>query len=594
MLRLSATKAYGVTLAVGVMIALASTFLGRITLPFWGYGLWVCVLAWGIFAFYNPLRTLKRQAILSHTLNENSSVRRRFWDSGWSRLGLWFFAVAAAYVLSLQLQFYRPHHWLLIAAFALLFPVLRALAETCLRTHVHAQWQRIAALRLASWFTFILFMLALVVVEYFWVFFPDTRHLTANELFTYEFQRFAGTEPSLQQAVVGLLASTEAVSWHLMQHGDYGWWLFLALNAVKFAVLQWVLLGIFLAFSSPVSGEHALSRRSASALALLALALAASVHFASWQQLQSSWLAVAERAKVVDPCSPERVAAQREQLQDAQTERLNARRQAFDDAVSSEVDQVVERVFAHGDQAVERFLDWNFSIRGQYQQLGYFLASSVTEASFAEFLGERANQELMAELEPLLALEHERMAALWQQQLIAEQHAHEDFVQRLYASSACFEPVALELNVLDNVELQWSGAGTGAAVVVSARLAMYAARVTGRHGVRRVMAALFTRLGLRAGAIGSSSLGAACGPLAPLCGSAIAVGSWLAIDYGLVAFDEVQHRAILQSEMLLALDTVKEDVKAALSQYYSAQLNTYFDSLEALEQERFRISNFND
>ena len=82
-------------------------------------------------------------------------------------------------------------------------------------------------------------------------------------------------------------------------------------------------------------------------------------------------------------------------------------------------------------RGVDAFLDWNFSLAGQYAQLVYLAGASVSQASFADYLSGKMNGFIREPLTPAL--------------LAAQQHLNgnvEVEVQRAGASlSAYFQSI---------------------------------------------------------------------------------------------------------------------------------------------------------
>jgi hypothetical protein len=562
----------------------------------------VLVLGWLVYQYLEPVRLIRRHAFLAHVTLERSGFRRWFWNGILLRFGLALAALvtaAAAVVLTARLA---PYEWWVIAGSVASFALLLVPVSRYCARQFTPQYRFALALRGTYWINLALVAATLAVVQVFWVEVPATHHATLREVTRAAFDAAAGQAAVTQVGwLLGLNAAVTDGIWHLMQvaspAAEGSRWLYvlacglvLAWSALKLGAVWLVLLGVVsLAARWPAPGERmpgtmAFSRGyGASVLVLLAgLVLVAQLSPGSWPRVLP--------ARDADPCADVLQAEQR--AVDEQARQALAERHArFVAGVDARVEARVDEAFALAEAGVERFLDWNFSVAGQYEQLFFMAAAAAGPATFAERVGLKMDEHVTQAMAPALATLGDALEAELGAEIRAAYHGHAAFIDTLLAGTRCLDRAPPALDLEGTMEKSLVGAGAGAGIIAARLGSRVGSKVVGRTAVRRMLAGVATRLGARLATVSQAgSGGALCGPMAPLCVPVIAVTAWLAVDVAINAADEALNRDDMRREMLAVLEAEREAMKAELSGQYTELAARVFNELEDYQAERFRVS----
>ncbi|WP_126768305.1 DUF805 domain-containing protein [Aliidiomarina iranensis] len=553
------------------------------------------------YQYLDAVRMLRRQAFLSHVYKPEGRIRRLFWDSLWLRVVYTIVSVVSAVIALMLIAQLQALEWLILFIGIGSFVLIALLVYRFLSNETQPQYHVAIVLRVSAWINLILLAVALAIVQIFWLEVPDTRYLTVFEVAEQSWQVEA-TIP-----IVGWLLGTAAVlqdvSWHLLQQASRveasmglkasAWFLVLSVNALKLASLQMVLLGI----PSIAEQVHQNSWRVASkrvfrksyVLTLIVLLIAyIGLNHVPWQQLKSN--ATSPSVEVVrDPCAEVFIAREQQQLEQQVQRELSAQQLNSSRRMQAHITIAVTRAFQHAESGVDAFLDWNFSIQGQYQQLGYLLSASVTSAKFNDYLSNKMNEYIGAELTPALMEANTALNETFAAEMRRAGAAQSAFLEELLANSQCFEQPELAFTIGEYMDKSLVGFGVAGGAVALRFATTAGTRAAGRAGIRRAIAAIFTRSATRAGAVGSGSAGALCGPAFWLCTPALIAGSWFAIDYGLNKADEAINRERMRAEMLLSLQSDQAEAIAELHEFYQLALNDFYAELEEAQQRQFNI-----
>ena len=234
----------------------------------------------------------------------------------------------------------------------------------------------------------------------------------------------------------------------------------------------------------------------------------------------------------------------------------------------SKIDQGVKNIFEAVEARVDDYLDWYFTVTGEYQRLA---AAIATDASTA----------MREKLEEHLFTDSGFTARLAELDGKVESESIERFVQagqlisNQVAGSECdYGQVDLgQLSNLDNEKLRASVAvtsGVGTGVVATKVLAQKTtAAVIGKVAAKKSFqtgAALVTKALAKKGTSAALSAGAGaaiCAPtgvVAVLCGIAAGVVTWFTVDKGLIEIDEALNRDEMRADILAVLERQRHEL----------------------------------
>lgn len=562
----------------------------------WSLPLAVLVLGWVVYQYLEPLRLLQRHAYLTALTRQESWIRRWFWRGFLLRVRLVVTALAAALIALLYGATIGPGEWLILLASIPVFLAVFALASRLLSAQLAPHYQFPLTLRWSCWATLVLLVIALTLWQVYWLEVPATYHATLPEVLSSSFQRGVdATALPLVAETLGVAYAVDAGIWHLMQvtttEAGTQRWVFLAAwagvllwSALKVGALWAVLLGAVTLAVRLQARPRQVSGDSATLAAFALVVASLGVGYLGITRID-----LRQFAALVDPCQVVGEAEKEKLVADA-NQRLQAEERAFNSAMNNLVDANIEAAYSFAEQGIERFLDWNFSLLGQYQQLGWVLAAGVTDVSPASQVGRQVETFVHEAVALELAAADTRMQVELQSRVMAAYAEHEAFVSDRLAGADCLAPPAPGAKFAGLAEQSWVGGGAVAGLVARRAAAGLGAMAVSRVGMQRVMAGVAARAGARAATAGQAGgTGALCGPMAWACVPTLVGAVWLATDKALNEVDEMRNRADMRAELLAAVEEYKRVRKQELASYYNQLAAQVFGDIEQRQGEVFNL-----
>ena len=572
------------------------------------------LLAWLIYHFNAPLRFIRRHALLSHVTAEQSLIRRWLWNSFLLKFTLALSAlVLALLVLTLVAGFSMAEWWLMLAGVPL-YAALFRLAQTLVGTQSSDQYQFPYTVRITHWLLVAVMAVAMVVLNLVWADVADTRQLLLSDVTQQAFA--AGADSAAMTEIgwlLGISAALNDATWHLMQVAAasesagsglkiLAWISFLTFNAVKAGVLWTVCGGVLILVDGQLRNRVAMLGQSrfgrAFSVSMLILfgmyLLLTQVNIGQYLDgpavtARERLARVAASVTLSDPCRNNAITEQQNLLA-VSGQALTAEQEQARQQMLTQITRHVDAAYVNAGAGVDAFLDWNFSLRGQYAQLAYMGASAVGETTFSGFIADKMDELVGAQLNPqireaeqVLQVEYQNQA----QQLLSRQAA---LVEQLAGSVDCLELPASTLSLQEHMHKSPVGAGSGAGILVARASMRMGTRVVGKTASRRVVSGAFGRLSGRlvtSSAAGAS--GAFCGPLVLVCAPLLAAGAWIATDLAINEVDQAINREDMRQDMLAVLDEDRQRLESLLVQHYSSALMQLTADVEAYQQQRFSI-----
>ena len=264
--------------------------------------------------------------------------------------------------------------------------------------------------------------------------------------------------------------------------------------------------------------------------------------------------------------------------------------QAIRDADAS-VDATVNELFSGAEAQIDRYLDWYFSLLGEYQRLGAAVATGDVSTRMRLELERRVFDEL--QIEPRLDAASRRIASA---SIARFEKLHSDLgatVAQQAREKPCLPEVidVAALRTFDRDRLRFSIAASGGVVagIATAMLARRAAsamiaRLAVQRGYQAAGAVAGRIVARRAGtmtvAATAAGVCAAGGPTAILCALVAGAISWLAIDYALIKIDEVRLRDEMRAEIVDAVRGIERQLAADLKEQQRALIGNLGNAAE--------------
>jgi hypothetical protein len=585
--------------AAGVALFLLASAFREV--PCWGLFFVVAAVAWPIWHYQRDVVLFERRAVLAGVAVDDSWVRRRFWAGHLTQVLQVFVALAWAALLLALAGLLGPEAWAVLAADVLLLSLIVGPVQRRVARQVRDGQVGAFSRRWPLWAFNLLFLtLAFSAVDFFLAGAPDTRDMAWQAVAEAAFAR-SGLDAACAPAgwLVGALAGVEALAWHASQlvipslpgpASKLVAWAFVLMHAGLVAYLFTRLqLGVVALLDCAPRGSEGRGGDSAFSLAflytILFLALPYLYVTLKLDDFDPAPLEDGARRVVewVNPCATDPAA--RAALLGTLGEDLERERAAARVEAEQAVDAALERLFAEVEQGVDRYLDWYFTVIGEYERL---LASMAGD--FAVAMSERLEHELFGATRVADRLDEASRAieaAAADRLAAAAERLGRQAAAAVEGDPCRLEGVSLDaLGDLDRDRTRVAVAATGgtAAGVVTAKLlaqnagAAVAAKVATKNTFKVAAAAAGKVTAKKGGSIllSATAATAVCapgGPLAVLCGVAAGAVTWLTIDKLMVEVDE----ALFRDEMRAELMATVEEQRAALAQALKAQHGAAID-----------------
>ena len=590
-------------------LVLATTLVGA--MPCWGVFILTGLLAWPIWLQRTEYHLFHRRLLLEGVIRPDSRIRSLLWKGSLVKIVHTMAALLLAWLLlALVSQMSAEHGYALVLDAVLLaliiYPVTSSLAGSVSARHrsiVARHWPLILINTVVL--TGVIMWLDFAIVGT-----ADTRQLAWHQVAEQAFSAVNDSAGCVLWGISsGVLAAIEALSWHVSTlvipslpnvPAQLAGWTFFLLRAATVAYLfTTLLLGIDIFIERRVQrvGGRAAGSTFSRAFLLTILMLAVPFYYASIKlgDLDPDSLAagVSATAQRLNPCVPSPAIRTRLQAQldaDIEVTRVQARRKA-----DSAINQGLERIFIDISAAVDDYLDWYFTVPGEYQRL----ATAFTE-DVAAAMREQLEQHLFAGSDF-----SNRLAAL--DRSIVQQSANRfaglapALADTLDNAPCETGPVSLaSFNDLDRDRFKASIAATsgiGAGIMTSKALASktvaaVAGKVTAKTSLKGGTALASRALAKK----GSSSLLSAgvgitlcapTGPLAIVCGVTAGAITWLTVDTLLVEADEAFNREAMRADILQVLADQQAVLSGQLIQQHYARIDAMAARLDATVQRSF-------
>lgn len=575
---------------------------GLLGAPCWALVFLVALVAWPIWVSLREYALFRHRVTLVAATEETSQLRRWFWRGALTSNLQVFSALSWAAVLLALAPLLEGWHLALLALDVLVLVIAaqywrRTLAGE-IRTEVIGTYSR----RLVLWTNLAFLAAGAFVIDYFVAGSPDTRAMAWNVLAEESFSRyFARAACPIAGAAVGFVNMADRLGWHaaeIIVPGLPGAWLewiawtLLLLQAgflaYAYTRLQLGVLAIVEgAASRPGDDGHRRMPVLLPALVVVGLLVTYALQGFDPAALRRP---AEDPSQSADPCHRENItlAALRRNLG---TE-IEGLRRAQHARTDREVDALVEAVFRDAEQGVDAYLDWYFSLIGQYTRLAAWMKSLLSKDAQAG-LGMELEQRLFGDrgLGPRLSAENQRIGAATRAALSATAGRISKDLGRQASLEPCWADAlrmpaipAIDRDVTRVATAASSGLVAGVAIrsLAKDRLTQTVATRLAARPAFGSAAKLATRMpARRAGAIVVSAL-AACapgGPWALLCSIAAGAAAWVTVDETMIVIDELRFRGEMREELLATLREQKVELATEMKSAHAAYIDAMAQAL---------------
>ena len=261
------------------------------------------------------------------------------------------------------------------------------------------------------------------------------------------------------------------------------------------------------------------------------------------------------------------------------------------DRIAARIDEQVDAAFAPVYARTDDYLDFHYSLKGEYSTLAATLAGRIGDTLQERLFDAEALDAALARADRAIAVEFDAALAASLADVSAAARRHLPLAEpdlSLLERNGLIRVVRAD--TLERFELPLAAARTAGAVAGSVTI-LRAARGFGRRVARRVAAKAATKGAGRLTGGGSAAgagaaAGSALGPVGTVIGGAAgALAGWLATDKAVIELDEALNRDQFARDLTTLIDGQRAQVKADIL----ARYDTLLDAI-ATDQKRVFVT----
>lgn len=561
--------------------------------PCWVLFFCVAATTWPIWLYQREYALFERRAILAGLMHDASPIRRWFWKGQVSSVLHVFSAIVWATLFLALASLLSYWQWLVLTIDAVVLALLIRPITNFLARDVRNERSGITARRWPlAWINTAVLGLTFFAIDFYVVGAPDTRGLAWNKVAEKAFLAVnSDATCPVAGALVGFLSMLDALAWHAAEilipslpnqwFKLAAWVLFLLQAGVIAFALTRIYLGLVAQLDrqgEPHEGPAESSRAFIVTMAVVGV-LCAMIALAM-RDWDPASLASRGRQAVAwaNPCrtDPNALTALKVSL-DSQLQKLRLQEKK---RASESTNAEVDALFAEAEKRVDGYLDWYFTVLGEYQRLGTMLAGK-----FGESMREELDRRVFGEMfNSRVEKASREIAAASQARILEAAKGLGVQVQTGIQSKPCLlgEINQVALGSIERDALRASAAavgGTGvtiAAGLLARKAATSATMKAASKPVFRGASSLAGRVvAKRTGAtlVAAAGGGAFCGPLAPLCALAAGAVAWITLDKAFITIDELRFRDEMRKELLETLHAQKAALASELRGLHEAMID---------------------
>lgn len=226
--------------------------------------------------------------------------------------------------------------------------------------------------------------------------------------------------------------------------------------------------------------------------------------------------------------------------------------------INSTIDHRVNELFAPVYGRIDHFLDFHYSVIGEYSQLGLAVTGKIEESIKEKLFGVDFALQLKQSTE---AINKVFIHALSSQEALIYSYSTKDIDKALNQDLLA----TLKADIEKSLQLQQNKLLTLLAIGVSYKLII--ATLSSKLAIKGAI-----KVGSKIGAASSGLVaGGVCGPAAVVCSPIFALTAWFGSDALLIRADEYLHRDAFKAEITRSIDEQKQALKEQYKHIYEQE-----------------------
>ncbi len=234
------------------------------------------------------------------------------------------------------------------------------------------------------------------------------------------------------------------------------------------------------------------------------------------------------------------------------------------DNINATIDRRVDRLFAPVYNNIDSFLDFHYSVIGEYTELGLAATGKIEEGIRDRLFGSQFNNELS---DTTMQIKSRFASILDMQQKSIENHIMIDIDKKL--NNNILDTLKKDIN--SSVSTQKNKIATLLGVGISYKMIMttIGSKIVAKLSSKMIAKGVI-KGGSKLGAVGiGAATGAVCGPAAIICSPILAAAAWFGTDAMLATGDEYLNRDEFKQEIVQSIDQQKRRVKEEYKKIYT-------------------------
>ncbi|MEH6638681.1 MAG: hypothetical protein V7717_05365 [Porticoccaceae bacterium] len=565
-----------------------------IALPIWFYK-----IEYSLFA---------RRAILTAGGQDGSIIKRVLWQGQLSKA----FSLLVSFTFAILLisfgSLFEPEYWLIIYVDVFIISLIMHFSSHIIEDESNAEAQGIFHRRFAHGTNLIIIVFATSFFDFYFIGAPDLRGMDWHIIFQNELNYYTTTSANEWLGwIIGVKSGIDSLAWYLMQvyipeiHSltvkIIAWSLFLIPTAISVSFILFVLLGCLTILDHKEKKDWKLLGETVSSKSFMAalLLLASFYFYGTYAIATTDWSKVIQSANTqlskIDFCDRESISKNQRNITLTLNSQIDRKTQVTEEEINQLIQEKLSPIFAFAEQGVDSYLDWYYSVSGEYFRLYVAGKSLATDSNeYITMMSNKTQQYLFDETgvsKQIEALDFEATNIVKQhllnpyQLLLSEDYCT---LKSTTASAHSFEGNFNTAGAMAPVTLlRLSGKG------VSKRIATAIAGKALAKGATKMVAKKAVSGGaVWAGVAMGATLGAAGGPVLAFAGGfggALAV--WFGVDIAFITTEEHFYRDGMRSEMMVTIEEQRVILEQQLKEKYAYQVQLISNQLQGVVTDTF-------
>jgi len=551
-----------------------------------------------IFQYAYAIALLKRRAFLNEVFKEKSPLKQTLWRSALTQLFYVVVSLMLSITLLLLVSLFDTIDWLVILAMVLGYFFIDNIQRKKLHNQIKAQHH----LGVTHRFTFVsIFAIQAILLTGFQLLYgthTDVMDTTFTELFQHHFNQFSTEKHPIIGFALSWVHTVNDAVWYvatLLTHTKTSdsakWAMMIGLvlyNAIKVAMVWYALLGVSMLIEKQhqrhwrILGKDTFTQSFV--VTILTLAIATTLIYG---------LGTQQNGFIHNQTSSN--ASNRERCTEPQQQIINTLFNGLETELVQgipPINESIQQAFANNlnasfsslEHRVDDYLDWHFSVTGEYARL---LALSKNASGLwgeanhlnrlindkmTHFYGEKLQGILSFQLQKADTLLTNELGTLLTTELEKFRFkVQQDSCLRMEEKNGALNPI------FNSDPMAGAGSMAGLSAVAAAKLAnqAMAKKTIGSIAAKLAVKSTAKTAAKAATASSAASAGTACGPFTLVCGTALGVGTWIGVDLAASKVDEKLNREELKAEIMASLQAQQEQLIADFNNHLQSETSQW-------------------